>query len=314
MSLALGIVVSAVVHPVAQVGWTSWTIHWSTVIGLAALGAVYVRGARYLRSRAQAAGSEPPALRPHQQIAFFSGLLVIFFSLNGPLHDLSDTYLFSAHMVQHLLLSLAVPPLLLAGTPGWMLRPLLNIRTIAAIARAITRPTRCFIIFNVVIAAWHLPPLYNTAMAYHPVHIVMHLTFLVASVLMWWPLLSPLPELPRLSYPGQMLYCFLMVIPMSIVAIYIAMADHVLYPAYSVAPRVWDITPMSDQQIGGLIMWVPGGLLFYVVMTFVFFKWAGRDTDTTAGAQVDWRPPRPNAPLPRAQRSVTVRHDRSSSF
>ena len=89
-----------------------------------------------------------------------------------------------------------------------------------------------------------------------------------------------------------MLYCFLMVIPMSIMSIYIAMADHVLYPAYSIAPRVWDLTPMSDQQIGGLIMWIPGGLLFYVVMTFVFFKWAGRDTDTTAGAQVDWRPPR----------------------
>ena len=182
----------------------------------------------------------------------------------------------------------------------------------AKVARAITRPTRCFIIFNVVIALWHLPPLYNTAMAYHPIHIVQHLTFMVALVLMWWPILSPLPELPRLSYPGQMLYCFLMVIPMSIIAIYIAMADHVLYPAYSVAPRVWDITPMSDQQIGGLIMWVPGGLLFYVVMTFVFFKWAGRDTDTTAGAQVDWHPARPNAAAPGPRPSVTVRQDRSS--
>ncbi len=126
-----------------------------------------------------------------------------------------------------------------------MLRPFLSNAKIAAIARAITRPTRCFIIFNVVIAVWHLPPLYNTAMAYHPIHIVQHLTFMVASVLMWWPFLSPLPELPRLSYPGQMLYCFLMVIPMSIVSIYIAMADHVLYPAYSIAPRVWDITPLE---------------------------------------------------------------------
>jgi putative membrane protein len=228
---------------------------------------------------------------------------------------LSDTFLFSAHMVQHLLLSLAVPPLLLAGTPGWMLRPFLAHKGLATVARAITRPTRCFIIFNVVISVWHLPPLYNTAMAYHPVHIVQHLTFMVASVLMWWPFLSPLPELPRLSYPGQMLYCFLMVIPMSIVSIFISMADHVLYPAYSIAPRVWDITPMADQQIGGLIMWIPGGLLFYVVMTFVFFKWAGRDTDTTAGAQVDWRPSPPRrAAAARPAQSVTVQQDRSSSF
>ena len=100
---------------------------------------------------------------------------------------------------------------------------------------------------------------------------------------------------------------------MSIVAIYIAMADHVLYPAYSIAPRLWGISPLSDQQIGGLIMWVPGGLLFYVVMTVVFFKWAGRDTDTTAGAQVDWRPsPGPVRAQHPSHQAVTVRQDRSS--
>jgi len=315
MSFAPSFAALAVVHPVVQIGWTTWTIHWSTVIGLATLGWLYRWGARHLQKRAEARGEPAPELHRSQQGAFFFGLVVIFLSLNGPLHDLSDTYLFSAHMVQHLLLSLAVPPLLLVGTPGWLLRPFLENPKIAAIARAVTRPVRCFVIFNVVISIWHLPPLYNTAMAYHPIHIVQHLTFMVASVLMWWPFLSPLPELPRLSYPGQMLYCFLMVIPMSVVAIFIAMADHVLYPAYSVAPRIWDISPLSDQQIGGLIMWIPGGLLFYVVMTFVFFKWAGRDTDTTAGAQVDWRPsPRRSAPRPVAPPSVTVHQDRSSSF
>jgi putative membrane protein len=309
----LSLIVFAVVHPVAQVGWTSWTIHWSTVIGLVALGALYEWGARRVRAGA-AAGADVPVLRTGKRVAFFSALLVIFASLNGPLHDLSDYYLFSAHMVQHLLLSLAMPPLLLAGTPGWLLRPMLDQPVLRGFARAVTPPIRCFIIFNVVIAAWHLPPLYNTAMAYHPVHIVQHLTFMAASVLMWWPFLSPLPELPRLAYPGQMLYCFLMVIPMSIVAIYIAMADHVLYPAYSMAPRLWGITPLSDQQIGGLIMWVPGGLLFYVVMTFVFFKWAGRDTDTTAGAQVDRRPTAPARGHAGSRQTVTVRQDRSSTY
>ena len=303
------------VHPVAQVGWTNWTIHWSTVIGLAVLGGLYERGARHVQQRARSAGADVPTLGRGQRVAFYSALFIIFASLNGPLHDLSDYYLFSAHMVQHLLLSLAMPPLMLVGTPGWLLRPLLEKRWIAGIARAVTPPIRCFIIFNVVIALWHLPPLYNTAMEYHPVHIVQHLTFMAASVLMWWPFLSPLPELPRLAYPGQMLYCFLMVIPMSIIAIYIAMADHVLYPAYSIAPRLWGITPLSDQQIGGLIMWVPGGLLFYVVMTVVFFKWAGRDTDTTEGAQVDWRPSaRPARPANVPRPAVTVRQDRSSSY
>lgn len=101
--------------------------------------------------------------------------------------------------------------------------------------------------------------------------------------------MSPLPELPRLAYPGQMLYCFLMSIPMSIVAIYVALADHVLYPVAATAPRVFGILPLQDQQIGGLIMWIPGGLFFCGVMTVVFFKWAARGEDTVAAAQVGLR-------------------------
>src|SRR5689334_4677953 len=124
-------------------------------------------------------------------------------------------------MVQHLLLSLVVSPLLIMGTPGWMLRPALRSRVVAAAARAVTKPMTAFAIFNVVLIAWHLPVLYNAAMANHDVHIVQHLMFLVASVLMWWPVLSPMPELPRLSYPLQMLYLFLMSIPMQIVSIYL---------------------------------------------------------------------------------------------
>jgi putative membrane protein len=297
--------VISLLHPVAQIGWARWSIHWSTVIGLALFGGAYLWWAGRAGSRASASdprkseGTAPRRLLPHQKLSFFAGLIVIFVSLNGPLHDLSDYYLFSAHMVQHLLLTLAVPPLLLVGAPGWLLRPLIADARVAAVARWATRPTRCFAFFNVVVAVWHLPPMYNTAMEYHAVHIVQHITFLVVSVLMWWPFLSPLPELPRLAYPGQMLYCFLMAIPMSIVAIYIAMADHILYPAYSIAPRLWGITPMMDQQIGGLIMWIPGGLFFYAVMSVVFFKWAGKDTDTTAGAQVDWRPIRGTRVAPR---------------
>jgi putative membrane protein len=115
--------------------------------------------------------------------------------------------------------------------------------------------------------------------------------FLVVAVLMWWPLTSPLPELPRASYPAQMLYCFLMSIPMSVIAIYIVMADSTLYPAYSAAPRVWGISPMMDQQAGGLIMWIPSGIFFYSVMTVVFFKWVGRGEDDQASAQVGWVSP-----------------------
>ncbi len=277
----------ALLHAGLAIGLDQWTIHWSTVIGLAALLALYLwRASRH--NSGSSGGDDPPTTG--QRITFFGGLLVIFLSLNGPLHDLSDYYLFSAHMVQHLLLTLVAPPLLLAGVRGWMLRPVLGVRLVGPAARWVTRVGACYLIFNVVVAAWHLPPLYNTAMAYHGVHIAQHLTFMIAAVLMWWPLMSPLPELPRLAYPGQMLYCFLMMIPMSIVAIYIAMADSVLYPAYSSAPRMWGISPSEDQLIGGLIMWIPGGLFFLGVMSVVFFKWSQRGSDETAGAQAGWVP------------------------
>jgi len=270
----------ALLHPVATLSWWRWSVHPSTAIGIAALGALYLWAARRQR--------QTPT--PSQKLFFFSGLMLMFASLNGPIHDLSDVYLFSAHMVQHLLLTLVMPALLIAGVPGWMLRPLLSNRPVAAVARFLTRPVICYVVFNVVIAAWHLPPLYNAAMADHSIHILEHLMFMAAAVLMWWPLLSPLPELPRLAYPGQMLYSFLMTIPMSITAIYIAMADSVLYPAYSAAPRIFPLSPLEDQLLGALIMWIPGGIIFYIVMTVVFFKWNARGEDSTAGAQVDWKP------------------------
>ena len=270
----------ALLHPIATLSWWRWSIHPSTALGIAALGALYLWAARHFRQQ--------PTLT--QKVYFFSGLLVMFASLNGPVHDLSDVYLFSAHMVQHLLLTLAMPPLLLAGVPGWMLRPVLSRRGIAPVARFFTRAPIAFVTFNLVIAAWHLPPLYNAAMANHNIHILEHLMFMIAAVLMWWPLLSQLPEFPRLAYPGQMLYTFLMSIPMSIVAVYIAMSDHVLYPAYSAAPRVLPISPLEDQLLGALIMWIPGGIIFMIIMTVVFFKWNARGEDSTAGAQVDWKP------------------------
>jgi putative membrane protein len=272
--------VLALLHPVVNLTFWRWSIHPSTVIGIAALGALYLWAAKYFHR-------EPTS---GQKIYFLSGLLLMFVTLNGPLHDLSDDYLFSAHMVQHLLLTLAIPPLLLAGVPGWMIRRPLEKSVIAPVARFFTRAPIAFTTFNLVIAGWHLPPLYNAAMAHHSIHIFEHLTFMVAAVLMWWPLMSQLPELPRLAYPGQMLYSFLMSIPMSIIAVYIAMSDHILYPAYAAAPRVLPLSPLEDQLLGALIMWIPGGLIFVIIMTVVFFKWNARGEDSTAGAQVDWKP------------------------
>jgi putative membrane protein len=305
-------------HPAVALG-ESFTLHWSTVIGLSALGALYfhrahrgpsaldlepalplpptAHGDRLTGTPAANADADGPTIA--QRLAFVHALALLFFTLNGPLHDLSDYYLFSAHMVQHLILTLVVPPLLIFGTPGWMLRPLLRVRGLGRVAQVLTSTASAFLAFNIVLAAWHLPPMYNAALEFHPVHILQHLMFIATAVLMWWPLTSRLAELPRLAFPGQMLFCFLMVIPMSVVSIYIVMADSLLYPAYATAPRLWGVTPLADQQYGGLIMWIPGGVFFYAVMTVVFFRWVGRDAEDSMESAGRLTPDRP-APEPAA--------------
>jgi putative membrane protein len=283
----------ALLHTAARIEWSSFTVHASTVVGLIALAAAYevgargVHGVRDRRFEDPGVRSSPhPAPSTARRALFYAGLATIFLALNGWLHDLSDYYLFSAHMVQHLLLTLVAPPLLVAGTPGWMLRPVLSRPIVGPVARWLTKPAHCFVAFNLVLAVWHLPPVYNVAMAHHWAHIVQHLMFIAAAVLMWWPIMSPLPELPRLSYPAQMLYCFVLSIPMSLISVYIAYSDALLYTAYAAAPRLWGITPLQDQLIGGLIMWIPGGLFFFGVMSVVYWKWQAHDGDeTVAGAQ-----------------------------
>jgi putative membrane protein len=259
--------VVALLHTTDRIDWLRWTIHPSTVIGIVALGALYAWRVR----AAERAGDAPTR---SQRLAFAGGLVVLFAALNGPIHDLSDSYLFSAHMVQHLLLTMLVTPLLIVGTTAAMLRPIMARSAVAAIARRLTTGPAAFIIFNATLIAWHLPPLYNLAMADHRVHIVQHLCFLAASVLMWWPLLSRAPELPQLSRPLQMLYICLLMIPMSVVGMIITYAEEILYPAYESAPRVSSLSPQQDQLVGGLIMWIPGSLIYIAMLTAVFFRWA----------------------------------------
>jgi putative membrane protein len=265
--------------------WTAWSTDPSVVTGLVLLGGAYLV-ATVRRHRI-----DPPApFEPAKCLAFYAALVVLFGTLTGPVHDLSDYYLFSAHMIQHLLLAFAMPPLLLYGTPGWMLRPFLRNSGVVRLGRFLTRPSSAFAAFNLVLVAWHLPPAYNLAMNNHPIHIVQHIMIMFVAVLLWWPILSPVPELPRAPYPLQLLYLFVVGLPMVVVSIFITMADQVLYPYYAAAPRVFPaLTPHADQHLGGLIMWIPGGLVFLAAISVVFFRWQVAGGDDVALPMVEAR-------------------------
>ena len=244
--------------------WQRWDLHPSVIIGLVLWGGLYVYlgGLRAPRRRAA---------------SFGAALLVLGLSLNGPLHNLSDGYLFSAHMVQHLVLTLVFPPLLLYGTPAWVVRPLVRPRWLSRLARRATRPLAAGVLFSVPITLWHFPQFYEAALEHHPLHIVQHLVFLATGVVMWWPVLSPTPELPRASYLTQLLYLFTLGLPMSVAGALITLSDDVLYPFYAAAPRVWGLAPLADQQLGGLVMWVGGTIYLWVAATVVWFRWSARE-------------------------------------
>jgi putative membrane protein len=269
MPLPLALLLDERARPTGPYEW-SWSLHPSVLIGTGLLGALYFWGIGPLRRRL-GLGPPPPAW---QIASFCGGLVVLLVALNGPMHDLSDYYLFSAHMVQHLLLTLLLPPLLIAGTPGWLLRPLLHRPGVRTAARILTHPVVAAVLYTVTIAVWHLTPFYELMMRNHDVHIATHLMFIVAATILWWPVMSPVPELPRLPYGIGMLYLFLVGIPMQIVAALITLSDEVLYPWYSAAPRTWGLTPLDDQQLGGLLMWVPGNLWMFLAIGVLFLKWA----------------------------------------
>jgi putative membrane protein len=259
-------------RPTAPYEW-AWSLHPSVLLGTGLLGALYFYGIGPLRRRY----SWGPPASPAQILSFCTALLVLLVSLNGPVHDLSDYYLFWVHMVQHLVLTLIFPPLLLAGIPGWLLRALVVRRGVYSVARALTRPWVAALLFSASIALWHLPPFYDLMMRRHGVHIFTHLMFMVTATLMWWPVMSRVPELPPLPPSLGMLYLFLVAIPMQVVGALITFADQVLYPWYAVAPRTWGISPLDDQQLGGLLMWIPGNLWMFAAIGVLFFQWSRED-------------------------------------
>lgn len=210
-------------------------------------------------------------------VAFLSGIAMIYLSEGTPLHILSDSYLFSAHMLQHMLLTLVMPPLLLLGLPDWMLRPVLTPRPIAAVWRFLTQPVVGVIVFNLIFAMWHFPIMYNTALVHHGFHIVEHAIYVPAALIMWWPLLSPLEEFPRPSELMQLFYVFLLGMGQIAIHSILTFADHALYHSYIMAPRLWDISPLLDQEWAGMVMNISTLLILTTALFIIFVRWSLRE-------------------------------------
>ena len=257
-----------------------WQLDPVLIGGLVTFAVLYALTVGPLRDRLAPPGQPLPWGRA---ATFFTGLLTFYLAEGSPLHDLGEVYLFSAHMVQHLVVTYVVPPLILAGLPGWLLRPLLTNRWVKPVVRTLTQPLVALFLFSLAISAWHFPAVYEAQLRSNLVHHLQHVLFLSLAFIVWWPVMSPLKELPRLGYGLQTLYFAGMAVGQFLVTAMLAFAQVTFYPTYVAAPRVIPaLTPLADQQLGGIIMKITGFVVFGVPLTVAFFRWFQQENAPSA--------------------------------
>lgn len=249
------------------------------VISLLALTAlVYLRGILVLRR-----GGRFP-LRRWQIGSFAAGWLFIVIALLSPIDFLSEA-LFSAHMTQHEILMLVSAPLMVLGMP---LAPMMQalpggargrvvgaLRTapVRAVWRTLTGAWTVWILQAVVLLAWHVPVLYDAALASEPIHFVQHVSFLGVAVLFWWALVHG--RYGRLGYGLAVLYVFTTALWTSLFGALITVSERPWYRLHEERTRAWAMDPVADQQLAGLIMWIPAGAIFVIVGLALFAAWMG---------------------------------------
>lgn len=244
----------------------AWSFEPWVVITLGASAALYTGGlARIWRKAGRGSG-----VSLAQAGCFYTGLAAVVAALVSPL-DAMAAYLFSAHMVQHEMLMIVAAPLLVLGKPlavwAWavprsMSRALAGAsanRTLSALWSGVSNPPCAWALHACALWVWHIPALFDAALANESLHTVQHLSFFLSALLFWW---TPLGDASRTRRTTALLYLFTTMLHTTILGALLAIAPSVWYPGYGAGPELFGITPLDDQQLGGLIMWVPGGIAY----------------------------------------------------
>ncbi|MCC6179242.1 MAG: cytochrome c oxidase assembly protein [Chloroflexi bacterium] len=219
-----------------------------------------------------------PVVPTWQAHAYLAGLASLAAALMGPPDYFGGT-VFAAHMVQHFIITLVAPPLIVLGRPiqvfmrgigprysRVLLRATLGQRSVRRVLAAVAHPLVVVLLFNGSLLAWHLPAAYQAAVQHRLVHDLEHATFLGTALLFWWVLIEPMPRTHRLSPTATMLALFASWMSGDMLGAALTLAQEPLYPIYVETAKPWGLTPLADQRLGGLIMWVGGGGFFAVLM------------------------------------------------
>jgi putative membrane protein len=215
---------------------------------------------------------DPPVTR-RQKVLFVTGVVSYYMAVGWPLHDIAEQYLYSAHMIQHVLLGYVTIPLIFLGTPEWMARIVIGRGTLYRAYRRVARPIPAILLFNGTLAFLHWPFAVDLMLASEMLHVAVHFIFLLGPLVMWSLICSPLPEVRDISPPMKMLLLFTMTLLPTVPASFLTFGEEPVYAAYASMPRLWGISPRDDMQLAGLIMKVGVGLLLWIIIAVIFFRW-----------------------------------------
>ncbi len=235
-----------------------------------ALAVAYARRVSHLAEH----GNAPSTLR---QISFSAGLLLLLIATVGPMDELADELVFG-HMIQHTILTDEAALLLAIGLTGPVLRPVLSAPGLRHLRRLV-HPVVAIGLWILVIYAWHIPALYQSAGEHPPLHMLEHASFLGAGLVMWLALLGPLPKPQWFGHIGKVGYTAVVHFSSMGMANILMWSGVVLYPLYAEGEAAHGISPLTDQSIAGAILMIQGGVIMLAVFFWVLIQWAREDTE-----------------------------------
>lgn len=251
-----------------------WQAHpevWVLVLGILFVGWY---GVRVIGPKVVPAGT--PLVTRRQKAWFFSAVALLWIAADWPMHDIGEEYLYSVHMVQHLLISFVIPPMFLMSMPTWLARlVILDDGITSRWIRRLAKPIPAAVIFNSLIIFLHWQGAVTESINNGAFHFTLHVLLFTSALLMWTPVVGPIPEM-RMSLPGRMIYLFLQSVVPTVPGAWLTFAENPVYRVYDRPYRLWDIGVLSDQQAAGAIMKILGGFYLWAIIVGLFFRWAGQ--------------------------------------
>jgi putative membrane protein len=243
-------------------------LHLEVWLLMVALIAGYVYAVRVIGPKVAPEGN----VVSRRQVIFFSLMIsVMWLSTDWPIHDIAEEYLYSVHMVQHMSLTMFVPPLALLSTPEWLFRLIIGEGRVRRATRFMVRPAAAALTYNVMLMVSHIPQVVNLSASNGPVHYLVHVVLVMSAFIMWIPICSPAHDW-RVSDGAKMIYLFSMSLVPTIPAGWLTFAENPVYRHYDTPVRVWGVNVLSDQQAAGGIMKLGGSVFMWIVIIFIFFK------------------------------------------